>query len=948
MIKPWLEAGRGRLERSYVIVASRGQAHGWKQRCLQEKVPLLGVEFLSPGLARKKWRAWRGGEEARPVMGRELLLLGLRALIAERLEGLVPGEGDWGLWKSLQSDPERALDDFDELMKGGFRAKDFPLAALREGFGELEAWVERQGYGFAPREAEEAALPKPGTAEAEAKAEGRVLVCGLGVEMWGEFFNVVAFVRRHEDITVLLPEPAFRGGTGADERWVEIWGAVLGVAEPQGLEEAGAEAGCEALGTLWLRDAAGSAERARLVVGRTRVDEMGWVTNEIIRWLNAGAESIAVVFPKADGAHLSLARRLVERGVPFADLLETAGPPTAEVQVQRGLLGFYERGGRLDELLEVWPWLHALGLATLPVAKARGVCERLFGEGHAHALAAHEERLSGREHADWKEVWRVAAKLLPAWPERLTLGEGVERFAALCEGFELESLPGWGALTAFAKKSEESFPLVVVTQTLASFLPESQPVKGAAGKGEFARVTLTTRRRAEGLAWSHVILVESNAGVWPERREPSCWLTDAQREGLTAAGRFGLGVFTSEERARFERQGYALLAGDTAEEVVFSAALFDEADPEMRLAPNSWVERVLWAQGLAAGEGGIEGAFERAAVAVRREAEVKEAWGEVWHGRRDPARRFDRWFFGVGPEEVRPRVMAARLMEAGVRDPVAWWFEGVLDLRRAEWGPLLRNKALTVGQVVHRLLASALRPAETGRGGLGPRPSDEEARGKLKEALAALRRRWPADRYWDSVHGEVAQVCGDLLEAVLRWEGFGFVGTEFTLPAGAWVPLGPRRIEVAGRIDLVLSDRPEWAGARVLVLDFKTGGDAKLSAKAMGEKGASLQLGVYLAAVRSLGAEAGEVRMLKAGAEDSGAVGLHELEEALASLDRLGVALESGVYGALTPDRSEYSKVRYEWPLACAPVKHTVLREKYVLTHGGAGGEGVEEGGGDE
>ena len=84
VIRPWLEQGQGRLGRRYVVVATRGQAHGLKQRCMTEGIPLLGVEFLTPGLARQKWRPVIGierapeGEPMRPAIGRELLLLGLR------------------------------------------------------------------------------------------------------------------------------------------------------------------------------------------------------------------------------------------------------------------------------------------------------------------------------------------------------------------------------------------------------------------------------------------------------------------------------------------------------------------------------------------------------------------------------------------------------------------------------------------------------------------------------------------------------------------------------------------------------------------------------------------------------------------------------------------------------------------------------------------------------
>src|ERR1035441_2853758 len=94
---------------------------------------------------------------------------------------------------------------------------------------------------------------------------------------------------------------------------------------------------------------------------------------------------------------------------------------------------------------------------------------------------------------------------------------------------------------------------------------------------------------------------------------------------------------------------------------------------------------------------------------------------------------------------------------------------------------------------------------------------------------------------------------------------------------------------------------PGWDGARIEIVDFKTGGEAKLSARRMASSGASLQLGVYLQAARSAGA-AGSVWMLKP--EDRPMrIGMEDLDRACAKLVILGAHLATGIYGARTPDR---------------------------------------------
>ncbi len=936
VIRPWLEAGRGRLERTFVIVATRGQAHGLKQRCLVEDVPLLGVEFLTPGLARQKWAALLPGQK--PAMGRELLLLGLRTLVARRLAAATPADPNAGVWQSLQSDLERALDDFDELLKAGFGAEDFPLRALQDVFGELTQWVEAHGYELSPRVAHRA-----GTAPLDAATPplgGRVLVCGLGPETWGEFFNVAAFVRRCTEVTAVLPEPEFLGRAEQDERWIELWGRFLGV-EPEPLDALPPDVTCEAVGAAWLREG-GAGNAARILVGRTRADEMQRVACEVGQWLETGAENIAIIFPRADAAHLQLRRALQVAEIPFCDLLEAASPPPVDVQAQRALLTFYAGGARVDDLLELWPLLRAVGAATLPFGEARRSVEHSFDTTQTHSTSAH---VAGWEKGA-PELARLAAILLPAWPDELTLAEALVRFRGVCDALDLESPLGWGALDGFAQAHLAPLPLAVLTAALASFLPEKAPAKNAAAGSGFARVTLTTRRRAEGLAWSHVVFAESNAGVWPERREPGGWLSDEQRAGLNASRPGSLGLFTADDRAAVERAAYAALTRDTREEVIFSAALFAEEEPEVQLAPNSWLERVWWAQDTT-GSGDFGAMLETAARVVGQPSAPFPdlvAWHRVWHDRRDPALPFDGNFFAGDPVLITPEKLSARLIERGVQDPAEIWFDAVLRAPRVSWEPLVRAHRKALGLRAHELLAAAIRPTTGTVRGFGEMPEHGVARTNLAAALRELRTQWPADRYWDSFYAELTQVCAGLLENVYALEGAGrFVATETRLPAAAHLRLGARMFPVTGRLDLVRLDRPEWRGATVDIVDFKTGGDAELSAARMAHTGASLQLGVYLEAISSLGAAAARVWMIKPAPGAMTRLDFSDMKLALAKLHWLETALTRGVYGALTRDRSDYAPEGCVWPLASTPVSRSVLDAKFALTFGAGPGEEADE-----
>jgi hypothetical protein len=926
LVRPWLQASAA-LRRDYVIVPTRGQAHALKLRCVREGVALLGVEFLTPGLARRKWQALEPA--TRPALDRELLLFNLRALIEEKLVPLAPEDAAWGVWKSLQSDPERALDDFEQLTYAGFTAADFALAPLREIFGELAGRIRALGYDLAPaREVAATAAP------VSAALGGRLLLHGFTAEQGPEFFVLGALARRCEALTVILPEPDFGGGSLPSEHWIQQWEQCLGV-EPSLLDEPEAE-GCQPVAELWT-GGTGDVKRAKLVVGHTREDEMGLVADEVAGLLAAGGENIAVVFPRADAAHLRLARLLEERGLPFNDLLETAGPPPVDGQMQRALLRFYERGSRLEEMLELWPLLRALNLTTQPLAGARDVCERVFEETQSHALAANLTRIAGGERVEWKEVARVAGLLLPAWPGELTMADALQRFAAVCGGFKLAAPESWPALAAYAARDTRPRPARVVFATLAGSVPEKSPVADAPGRGLFAPVTLTTRRRAAALAWSHVILVEGNAGVWPARADSTCWLTDERRTELNTRGAPSPRLLTGEDRFALEKQGLADLARNTRGRVIFSAALFDEEEPELKLAPNSWVERVVVALGLAGNEGGLESAFARLArkwVPGRiPDAPGLDDWSAVWRRRRDASAPFDDFFLSAPPETAKTPRLAARMLERGVQDPAELWFEAVLKVRSVDWRPMTRARKKLLGQMAHRMLAAAMRgrPVE---GVFTERQAPAPARAALAVALAGLRDQWPRDRYWDSFLAELGEISAVLLEKVQRIADGAFAAVEVRLPEGATVPLGAtgERLGLAGRMDLALLDRPEWSGAQVDIVDFKTGVEGKLTAQRMAG-GASLQLGLYLAAVQSLGAAGGRVWMVKPDAAKAAGVEMSELPGALAPLVRIAQHFASGRFGALTPDRTEFSQ-GFEWPLACAPIRQAVLQAKFAATFG--------------
>ena len=926
IIRPWLESGHGRLERSIVVAPSRGQTQSLKQRCADEGLALLGVEFLTPGLARKKRGAPAG-------LSRSLQLLVLRTLIERRISALDAGDSACGLWKSLASDLESALSEFEDLLRAEFGPEHFARAELRELFGSLMQWLGAHGMRLGPLLDREALRGDP-EAAAEPLAD-RLLILAGGPEGWPDFLGLLCLAQRCPSVCVVVAEPEFSGRGAGGEEWVGVWEKALGV-EAGVVDAPDPEVTCSGVAELWM-GGEGSADSAEVRVGRFRIEEMGLLADQVVLLLESGSDNVAILFPKAGAGQARLARLLEERGVPFADLIGVVGTPPVDTRIQRALADFYERGCRLEELLAIWPLLGSTSLTQLAPGKARAACQKLFDDVQSHAVEPHADRLAASDDAEAREVGRVAKLLLPAWPASLPPSEALERFGAAVKRLGLAEPEGWSTLRDFAGRVSEPMSSGALLEAIRAFLPERGPLTGGAPRNGFARVTLTTCRRAAGVSWSDIILAESNAGVWPERREPSCWLgDDARRELCASHGRLQVALPTSDDRAAQEKRLYCSIARDTRRQVIFTASVFGEDEPELKQGPNVWLERIMWAKGLfPAGSDGA-GAFERLARRLPEPPALSlspAGWGAIWDTRRDPGAPFDDYFLSDPGGASTPSRLSASQIERAIKDPATLWFDAVLGVRRVEWRPFSRARNKAVGTSVHRVLAASLRgvPAE---GSFSILQDFPETKARLAAELARLRAAWPKDRYWDSFHRDVSQAAIELLGRVYELPRAAYGAVEVSLPAGATVPVSETgTIRVSGRMDLVLSDQPGWEGSQIEIVDFKTGGDAKLSAARMESSGASLQLGVYLEAARSVGASGG-VWMLKADQRPT-RIGMDALGRATAKLRMIGVHLSRGIYGARTADRDEYTHV-FEWPVACSPVPSAVLESKFVVTFGGA------------
>jgi hypothetical protein len=935
VVSPWL-AFKGELGRYFVAVPTRGQAEGLKTRAALEKKAFLGVEFLSPNLVRRKWLRPQK-DRINEAADKRVLVYGLRMVLEKRLRYLPKDHLHAGLIRSLLSYPEQVLGDWEGLIAAGYNESSFPLDLLKGVFAELREWCKRIGIAPMTEVELEAGTDR---SEKDTIIADRLLIYGFSAESWLDFFNLAALARRAKEIVVVLPYPEFEGKP-LGEAWIDLWQDLLGVEAESLPDSEGGELG--KIAELWVSlhedtETSFGIGEVPLLVGQNKKVEMRLAANQIIEWLADGAKRIAAVFPSECEGKRDLLTYLEAEGIGYTDLIGDSGSVPLEINLQQAILQYHKNGHRLDDLWIICHQLRPFNRISLSPGESRRVIESVFEECYTHSVEGCLHFIDNGKRAEMKELARVV-HLLGIWPFETSLADALRRFTEIKQAFGIDDDGSLiGGLERLASVDEKIRPLGPVIDLLIEMLPESTlPAASSRGR-HMSRVVVTTRHRAVANCWSHVLFVGSNAEVWPVHREETFWLPDRIRGDLNKTSSYSLGLFLSEDYAFLEKAGYLDICRNTCGGVALSASLHEPGNAERQLSPNRWMEQLLLVRaredvavgGLNLRDWSIEkdwiGRAVPDEVSKEKNCELDE-WDRIRLSRMDPEVGFDQYFYCHRPDLLIRKRWPAGLLERGVKDPVELWYSGVLGLRRISHTPLLLESRKLLGLLAHRFLAFSLR-GEDGGESLVQLVDPDPCRDRLANLLANFKEKRLRNVFWESFTSELTYLTVSFLEKVLaEIEGL-YIHSEYKLPSDCQVLSGKHPLGVSGRIDLLASDRMDLVGAKVLVCDFKTGRDAPLSPKRMASSGDSLQLGIYLEAMRSLGAIGGEVRMVKASTAVDSSLSMDDLEVALGSLERVGRYIFSGCYGQLTPNRTAYAS-GFELPLACVLIPADIRKEKY-------------------
>lgn len=949
VVKPWLSCSNG-LKPGYVVVPTRGQARALRLRMAQEGVVSIGARFVTPGLIRRL--PVPGLRPAGVVPDRAILEFAFTLSVAEACERGGLDSDEEGLARSLLSRPSDPLDDWDDLLRAGLDEKSFPHPFVRRLFRLLRGWLLARGFSIphaeaSPRDEKGGSLPPGGT--------DRVLIYGFGADCWRDGPDLFRLSAATQRVTAVIPFPSF-SGKPLEEEWAGQFESALGTEALSLPDQAEQPWGC--LARSWVLNEAYDGESAvacqvPILVGEDSAAEVALIFHQIVAWLDRPQVRIAVVFPASSPAVADLAGRLRTAGIRYCDEIATTGAPSGEIALLKAFLAYQSGGCRLEELWTVARLLRSNGDFALTAGQSRDWIERAFDACQSHRVA---DALKSSEVARSSRS-AVMAKLvedLGFWPEQLSVRDGVAGLETCARRWGLEVPERLVGLDRLIAVSESVYPREAVVELLIRSLPERAPRQDLI-RDDFAPVVLTTRKRATAQVWSHVLFAGSNAEAWPGPVEETFWLGDSARREINRKAGEPMALHLAEDSAMLERLSCLELCNNTVDGVAFSACLRVNDGTETGWSPHPWLERILLQRsrmgqgGEGPGNGGgfsrqyWENLARRAPRQPATDSDRFQEWAKLWRRRRDPWLPFDAWFYCHEPMPPSGRRWAARALEAGFRDPVHLWYDGVLRLRRIPESPLIRSRRKELGSLVHRLLALSIR-GDAQPGGIQPRPSLVLCRGRLERLLTDYRQSRPDDAYWRSFCLELSALTRNLLERVLGPESPAWVGAEVSLPQEARIRTTYGDLPVSGRIDLIETDRPEWAGASMTISDFKTGSDDPLNAARMGERGQSLQLGVYLKAALELGASDVMVRMVQPEQEKDSSLVHTLLDPIQPAFDRLGQQILSGRFGQRTPDRSRFS-FGFEAPLACVPIPLAVLERKTEVTFPSDEGASTSEGG---
>jgi hypothetical protein len=964
-IAPWFdEVLPGAWQRelpSLVVVPTRGHANDFKTLVIAKGSSHLGLQFVTPS----NLRALLAREDASPPADPEHLRL-LLAIAASEMEDR-PGESEALAAKAVARAPALLLRALDRLETAGWKFEELGLPSFAPVVQRFNKLLKKCGFVLRG-ETDRSRLQQAAHGRREFS---HVLISGFDGAHWAEWFLLRTAVELAEKATIVLEEPR-ENLSDVDLCWIGSWEEVCGEAQRVSRATATAVLGDSLFSEVEMRGGAQTAKRFDFLIGTNFSEQAEAIARQCVRYLaDEKCTRLGVIF--AGGGALP---RLVASSLERLEILHNDGLghvvpgifDSAEWQAWIEL----QRAPRLPSFLR---FLNALPEPTVVSPKiSRQVFENVLQESYKELLLDDLQLL--REFCatradDTSQAAAEALRALAILPPRATLAQFLEqtRAALVHLDWKQHALELANVAHDWPQRFDVKFPRTLFLRWLEETAATSDTARSAAGDHPYARVQLLTVARAQNQEWSHLIFAGWNEGAWPPpagaefaraeeihafNRSVQQLNKRAARQGSQGEGHtsvrenHSLYLGPGEQRAIALRQFDALLES-ASEGVTLTASLVQEDAPERFWNPSEcFTELYLKTRFEPLTQATLKN-LQRATARLPRPAAVASDVHQTliaFNARRDSSKPAGEYDFALRSNaSYRPvPTLSVTDLQGMVSSPAIIWMKRYLGVEAPE--DAANPWAATTGKWVHRWLANIIETRDGKIFSAFPTLAniDDRIRFAADERCSALRRLCDLSRkvvpdWWKSGWLNARYLARHLGVKIGSAKGWNWIATELAVGRGGVVKIAEDvDLELHGQIDLVLAqnDAPNFAGQNIWIVDYKTGSTKELKSSDLHDslvKGTTLQLGLYVLAIRELGAAEVSASIVSLAVKNV-APQLSVIDLAphtdvfanLAEMQRTGIF---GMKGEIRPAFG-YSAA---YPLATLPIDNDILEDKWALTH---------------
>ena len=970
-IEPWFDrVVPGAWEHhlpSLVIVPTRGHVNDLKARLIAKGTSHLGLQFVTP----TSLRAVLARDDATPPPQPEHLRL-LLAIAASEMEDR-PNESEALAAQAVARAPGLLLRALDRLETAGWKFEELALPSFAPVVQRFSELLKKCDFVL-PGETDRRRLQESARGE---RKFSNVLITGFDGAHWADWFLLRAVVELAEETTIVLEEPR-ENFSDIDLCWIGSWEEVCGEAQ-RGLKPAW-PIGDSLFSEAEMRGSAEPAKRFNFLIGTNISEQVEAITRQCVRYLaEEKCTRLGLIFPGEGALPRLIASALARLGISHNDGLAHMVPGIFESPEWQAWIEL-QRAPRLGSLLR---FLNSLPDPTVfSRALSRSAVESVLRESYSDLLVDDLEILCAYclEHADAKfQLTAQALGALPVLPARGTLAQFLEKTKTSLaylgwkqHAFEIET-----ATRDWPRQLDTEFSRMLFLRWLEEIAATFGVGRSAAGDHAYARVQLLAVSHAQNQEWSHLIFAGWNEGAWPppagaefahadeirafnrsvEQLNKRAARRGSQGEGhLSVRENHSLYLGPIEQRAIALRQFDALVES-ASESVTLAASLMQQDAPERFWNPSEcFTQLYLKTRGEPLTQEALKNLQCSTAQWVKDSGRLtkgaKRPGADVqqtliaFNARRDASKPAGEYEFALRTDGAyRPvPTLSVSDLQGMVSSPAIIWMKHYLGVEPPD--DTANPWPATTGKWVHAWLAGISQTKDGSLFGAFPSPttiderirvSTDECRTALLSLCDSLGKNVPD--WWSSGWLNARYLARHLGGKIGNARGWNWMATELSIGRDGAVKIDDQtELRLRGQIDLVLAhnNASSFTGQTIWIVDYKTGSTKELKVSDLHDslvKGTALQLGLYVLAMRQVGAREIAASILSLVVKTvAPQLTVVDLEPHTAVFADLANMQRTGVFGMKGEIRPAFVySARY--PLATLQIDNDILEDKWALTH---------------